>query len=244
MARVALLFGMLVFAARADATRGAVASEHPLAAAAGAQMLRAGGSAVDAALAGAAVVCVVHPTSCGIGGGGFALVRTADGRDVALDFREVAPAATTLARFRPGGRPDPALIRTGGLAVGVPGEVAGWIALHGRFGRLPLARILEPAIRLAREGFRLGDAPYLRREIERAKALLAADAGLQALYLDGGTDVPPPEFRVVQTDLAGTLEAVAARGAAALYGGPVAAAIADAVQARGGVLTADDLTHY
>ena len=98
-----------------------MATEHPLAAAAGAEILGAGGSAVDAAIAAATAICVVHASSCGLGGGGFALVHRADGSDFALDYREQAPAAARPERFAPNGRPEPALLRTGGLAVGVPG---------------------------------------------------------------------------------------------------------------------------
>jgi gamma-glutamyltranspeptidase/glutathione hydrolase len=228
----------------ARARAGAVASEHPLAAAAGAEILRAGGTVVDAAIAAATTVCVVHPTSCGIGGGGFALVRLADGSVAALDYREVAPAGLTPDRLRVDGKPENALLRTGGLAVGVPGDVAGIVALHRRYGRLPLARDLSPAIRVARAGFRLGDAPHLRGEIERAHKLLAGDAGLAHTFLapDGG--VPDAEFRVVQPDLAATLEAIAARGTEAFYRGPIAGGIAATVAARNGVLTTADLARY
>ncbi len=216
---------------------GAVASEHALAAAAGAEMLRAGGTVVDAAIAAAAAVCVVHPCSCGVGGGGFALVHRADGRDLALDYRERAPAG-----LRPA--PDAARLRSGGLAVGVPGEVAGLVALHRRLGQLSLARVLAPAIRLARNGFLLAEAPYLRREIERGAALLAADPGLHATFLAVDGSLPGPDFRVVQRDLATTLEAIAARGVSAFYRGPSAAAITAAVRARGGVLSEADLASY
>src|SRR5881296_2998868 len=126
----------------AAARAGAVATEHPLAAAAGASMLREGGSAVDAAVAAAAAVCVVHASSCGLGGGGFALVRRADGATFALDYRERAPAGMPTA-------PAQEQLRSGGLAVGVPGEASGLAALQSRFGTLPLARVLAPAIRLA-----------------------------------------------------------------------------------------------
>ena len=111
--------------AAAPARSGAVATEHSLAAAAGAEMLSAGGNAIDAALAAAAAVCVVHASSCGIGGGGFALVHLADGRDLALDYRESAPALATPERYRRDGRPEPALAQRGGLAVGVPGRGRG-----------------------------------------------------------------------------------------------------------------------
>jgi gamma-glutamyltranspeptidase/glutathione hydrolase len=232
-------------ARRATAARaGAVASEHPAAAAAGAEMLRAGGTVVDAAIAAAAAVCVVHASSCGLGGGGFALVHHADGRDFALDYREVAPAGATPERFRREGRPEPALLRAGGLAVGVPGEVAGLTALHRRLGHLPLARVLAPAIRLAREGFALAEAPHLAREIERSRDLLAADPELRRVFLADGASPPPPGFRIVQPDLARTLEAVAAHGTHAFYRGPRARAIVAAVRARGGMLDAADLARY
>jgi gamma-glutamyltranspeptidase/glutathione hydrolase len=242
--RLALLLVTLLHAAVADGRAGGVATEHAFAAAAGAEMLRDGGTVVDAAIAAAAAVCVVHTASCGIGGGGFALVHRADGENVALDYRERAPAGATQDRFRVGGQPDPSLLRTGGLAVGVPGEVAGWAVLHRRLGRLPLARVLEPAIRLARDGFRLADSPHLGREVARATALLAADPGLRAVFLGGGEAAPGPDFRVLQPDLARTLEAIAHEGPRAFYAGRVARAIADATQARGGVLTTDDLARY
>jgi gamma-glutamyltranspeptidase/glutathione hydrolase len=238
---LALVLSGLV-AASAAATRGAVATEHRFAANAGAAMLRAGGSAADAAIAAAATVCVVHPSSCGVGGGGFALVWR-DGTAHALDFREVAPAATRAALYMENGTPQSARSRVGGLAVGVPGEVAGWVALHERFGRLPLAVVLEPAIRLARDGFRLADSPHLARQLDRLQTLLRADAGLAAIFLDRSA-VPGPDFRVRQVDLARTLEAVATHARAAVYAGPTAAAIATAVDARGGVLTRADLERY
>jgi gamma-glutamyltranspeptidase/glutathione hydrolase len=229
---------------RAGAARaGAVATEHPLAAAAGGEILAAGGTVVDAAIAAAAAVCVVHPSSCGVGGGGFALVREASGAAFALDYREEAPAGATLDRFRVDGRLDATLLRKGGLAVGVPGEIAGIVALHRRFGRLPLVRDLAPAIRLARDGFALADSPHLRREIERSRALLAADPGLRATFL-AGDDPPGPVARIVQADLARTLEAIAARGADAFYRGAIARAVVAAVAARGGVLAAADLRRY
>jgi gamma-glutamyltranspeptidase/glutathione hydrolase len=238
----AALLLVLACARAAGAGGGAVATEHRLAAEAGATVLAAGGSAVDAAIATAAAVCVVHASSCGIGGGGFALVW--DGREAhALDFRETAPAAVRPELYLQGGKPDPARSRQGGLAVAVPGEVAGWVALQKRFGRLPLATTLAPAIRLGREGVLLRDVPHLARQIARSEGLLRADPGLAAIYLDGGK-VPGPAFRLRQRDLAATLEDVAARGTAAFYEGPRAAAMVEAVGARGGVLAADDLVRY
>src|SRR5207248_3871010 len=128
--------------------------------------------------------------------GGFALVHQADGHDVALDYREEAPSGATPERYRVGGKPEPALLRSGGLAVGVPGEIAGLVTLHRRFGRLPLPRVLAPAIRLARDGFLLAEAPHLRREIERSVDLLRADPGLRAVFLGADGALPPADFRV------------------------------------------------
>jgi len=244
--RAAIAALLLLFApvARADVRPGAVAAEHRFAAEAGAEVLRRGGTAVDAAIAAAAAGCAVHPSSCGVGGGGFALIRLADGDTLALDFRERAPGSATLDRFFDHGQPRPERLRRGGLAVAVPGEVAGWMALYAAFGRLPLSDVLAPAIRLARDGFALDDAPHLREQIERQRELLAADPGLRAVFLAPGGQTPGPGFRIVQRDLARTLEAVAAHGAAAFYQGPVAAAVVAAVRAHGGVLDAADLAAY
>jgi len=115
------------------------------------------------------------------------------------------------------------------------------VALHRRFGRLPLARVLAPAIHLAREGFTLAEAPHLAREIEHGKDLLAGDPDLRSVFLAGGDSTPGPDFRIVQADLARTLEALAAHGSRPFYRGPRAAAIVAAVRARGGVLDAADL---
>jgi len=244
---VPVLLWLALAASPALAARGpggAVATEHPLAAAAGAEILGAGGSAVDAAIAAATAICVVHASSCGLGGGGFALVHRADGSDFALDYREQAPAAARPERFAPNGRPEPALLRTGGLAVGVPGEAAGITMLHRRFGRLPLARVLAPAIRLARDGFSLDASPHLRREVERSIGLLAADPGLRGVFLAPDGSLPGPGFRVVQPDLARTLEGLASRGAREWQRGPLAETIARAVQAHGGVVSTADLARY
>jgi len=237
-----LLVAVSLVARLAWAGGGAVATEHRFAAEAGATTLSAGGSAADAAIAAAAAVCVIHPSSCGIGGGGFALVWHG-GKAYALDFRETAPAAVRPALYLEDGQPQSTRSRSGGLAVAVPGEVAGWMALHRRFGRLPLQTVLAPAIRLARDGVTLRDVPHLARQIERSQELLRADAGLATVFLDGGK-VPDAAFRLRQRDLARTLEAVAARGRPALYEGNTAAAIAETVTKRGGVLTTDDLARY
>src|SRR5262245_19427827 len=165
-------------------------------------MLRRGGSAVDAAIAAAAAGCVVHPSSCGIGGGGFALIRLGSGQALALDFRERAPAATMSDRFYYHGQPRPEPPQHRGPPLGVPGDAAGWETLHAAFGRLPLTDVLAPAFRLARDGFALDDAPHLRQQIERQRDLLVADPGLRATLLTRDGQPPGPGFRVVQRDLA------------------------------------------
>jgi gamma-glutamyltranspeptidase/glutathione hydrolase len=241
---VLLLVLALVAPAAARPRAGAVATESQLAADAGAEVLRAGGSAADAALAASVAICVVHAQSCGIGGGGFALVRLADGSTTALDYREVAPARATPDRFVTDGKPDQSKLRKGGLAIGVPGEPAGWVALHERFGRVPLATVLGPAIRLARDGFALDDAPTLAKQIERSADMLRADPALRATFLGPDGALPGPGFRIVQRDLAATIDAVVTSGAKSFYEGPTATAIAAAVHANGGVLDAGDLARY
>jgi gamma-glutamyltranspeptidase/glutathione hydrolase len=234
--------------------RGAVATAHPLASEAAAAVLRDGGNAVDAAVAAAFVLAVVEPESSGLGGGGFALVRTArDGKVTALDFREVAPAAARPDMFAgeaeeaanptPGSAPRPSL--DGGLAVAVPGALKGYAELARRHGTLPLSRLVEPAARIAERGFEVG-LHYTRAAQDR-RACLAARPEAARIFLapgPGGERVPPaPGWRLVQRDLARTLRALA-RDPEALYRGPLARRLAAAVAADGGVLTAADLAAY
>jgi gamma-glutamyltranspeptidase/glutathione hydrolase len=241
-AALALVF-LTATAARAAAGDAVVAAESPLAADAGAAILAEGGSAVDAAIATSLAVCVVNPSSCGIGGGGFLVLwDAARQRATVLDYREVAPAATRESLYESDGVYDPAKSRRGPLAIGVPGEIAGLAAAHVRFGRLAWPRLVAPAARLAREGFPIG--PHLAKQIAREADAIARDPELAAVLLDetgrpraAGTTLRAPA-------LAATLDAVAAGGPAAFYGGRVARAIADEVQARGGVMTMRDLERY
>ncbi len=240
VALAACVFLCALWPARVPAADGVVATEHPLAAAAGLETLRRGGNAVDAALAAAAAVGVVNPLSCGLGGGGFMVVfETSTHTAHALDYREVAPAAATPERFRRHGMDR---IRDGPLSVAVPGEPAGLAAAHERFGTLPLGTVLAPAIRYARDGFPIG--PHLAEAIGAHMELLQADAALAATFLhDDGT--PRREGEPLrQPALAQTLERLGAEGAAAFYRGAVAGAIADTIDARGGILTLEDLAGY
>jgi gamma-glutamyltranspeptidase/glutathione hydrolase len=222
---------------------GVVATESPLASAAGAGILAAGGSAVDAVIATALAVCTVHPSSCGIGGGGFLVIWDAERAEAsALDFRERAPAATREALYEKDGTYIPARSRRGGLAIGVPGEIRGFAAAHTRFGRLPWAALFEPSIALARHGFPVSE--HLAKRIETVHEALAADPPLAEIFLDkaGAPLIAGAILR--RPALARTFERIAAEGPSAYYEGPIAQAIVQAVAARGGVLTTADLARY
>jgi gamma-glutamyltranspeptidase/glutathione hydrolase len=230
-------------ATAAWAPHGMVASEHVLASQAGVAMLERGGNAVDAAVATAFAVCVVNPSSCGIGGGGFMLIYLARAhRAVALDYREVAPAAATRDMFVRDGKVVPDLSLHGGLAVAVPGEVAGLTAALQRYGKLPLATVMQPAIRLAQDGFPIG--AHLAKEITQNLAALRAAPALAHIFLhaDGTPLLAGESLR--QSELAGTLQRIARGGAHVFYHGELAARIVRSDQAAGGVLKESDLASY
>ncbi|MDB5592106.1 gamma-glutamyltransferase [Enterovirga sp.] len=231
------------------ASRGMVSSQEARATAVGAEILRRGGNAVDAAVATAFALAVTLPRAGNLGGGGFMLVHLAkggpDGRGhtVAIDYRETAPAAATRDMFLgPTGEPDPAKSRDSGLSVGVPGSVAGLHLAHRRFGsgRFTLAELVAPAERLARDGIPV--------EADLASSLaasgrLARHEASRAVFFAGDRPLGRDQ-RLVQPDLAATLRLIAERGPAGFYEGPVARDIARAVQAAGGVMTEADLAGY
>ena len=221
---------------------GAVAAEHPRAAEIGAEMLRRGGNAVDAAIATAYAVCVLNASSCGLGGGGFMLVQEAGGTVRALDYRETAPALAHRDLYRRGDTVLSDLSRRGALAVAVPGEVAGLEAARARYARLSRAELLAPAIALARDGFPIGT--HLAAEIAGNAGGLASAPALARLFLhDDGS--PRREGEIVHFPaLAATLERVAASGVDGFYRGPVAASIAHTVDVAGGILSDRDLADY
>jgi gamma-glutamyltranspeptidase/glutathione hydrolase len=238
---------LLLLSASAVSPRGAVASAHPLASEAAAQVLREGGNAADAAVAAAFVLAVVEPESSGLGGGGFAIVHLArEGRTVALDFREVAPAAARADMFAvasPEGAPRPSL--DGGTSVAVPGAVKGYAALAQRFGTMKLARLVEPAARIAARGFTV--SPHYRHAAEARRACLAARPAAARAFLVAGADgtpaAPAPGTLLRQPELARTLREIG-RDPEAFYRGKLAAAIVRAVRADGGALAAADLAAY
>ncbi len=223
---------------------GAVAADDPTASAVGAEVLSDGGNAVDAAVATVLALGVVNPISSGIGGGGFAVVYdAATGSVHVYDFREVAPAALDPSDFVVDGKLDPSLSRLGGLAVGVPGEVAGLALLSQRHGRLSWRRLVVPAAELARDGtpaswFLSNRLPLVLKSLPDAPMF----GPLRALIAPGGT---PPAWgdRWRRPALAATLLAIAA-DPRAFYQGPIAADLAATTAAAGGVLTTADLAAY
>jgi gamma-glutamyltranspeptidase/glutathione hydrolase len=220
---------------------GAVASAEEDGTRAGMAILAAGGNAVDAAVATALALAVVHPQAGNLGGGGFAVVRI-DGDLAALDFRETAPAAARPDMFLdPSGAPmeDAALV--GPLAAGVPGTPAGLHELHRRFGRLPWRALVEPAERLARDGFAV--SRRLHDAIVQERRLLSRFPETRAVWLPGG-EPPAPGAVIRLPELAGTLAAYAAGGSPAITRGGVARAVERAARAHGGVLTEADLAAY
>ena len=225
------------------AHNGMVAAEHQLASQAGVEILKSGGNAVDAAVATALAVCVVNPTSCGIGGGGFMLIYDhATHRVAALDYRETAPAAASRDMFVRDGKAVAELSLHSGLAVATPGEVAGLFTALRRYGTKSFAELAAPAIALAREGFAV--EPHLADSIARNADLIRARPALAAiLFHPDGTPLAVGDT-LRQPRLAATLELIAGRGPRAFYEGATATAIADAVQAAGGVLTTRDLAAY
>jgi len=226
----------------AHSRRGAVASATAEASDAGAEILASGGNAVDAAVATALALAVTYPSAGNLAGGGFALGRTPSGELWALDFRETAPAATWRNTFLgPGGKARPGASTNGGLAVGTPGTLRGLEVLHRRHGKLPWARLFAPAVRLARQGFRVPLG--LHGILAAYEADLVRDAEASRIFLSEGKALPAGRL-LVQEDLARTLETVAAKGADGFHRGDVARRIAAFVQATGGVLTEEDIATY
>lgn len=224
-----------------------IVTANPLATQAGLAVLRAGGSAIDAAIAAQAVLGVVEPQASGLGGGAVMLAYdAATHATTAWDGRETAPAAAGPALFldaegKPLGFHEAGV---GGRAVGVPGALRMLEAAHRHAGRLPWARLFDDAIRLADEGFEV--SPRLAAAIAENAPRLAARPAARALYLDANGAPLAAGARLVNHPMAETLRAIAAGGADALLRGPIAAAIATAVRTdpNPGLLTADDLASY
>jgi len=226
----------------AGAEHGMVVSAHQLASKAGIDVLKAGGNAVDAAVAVGYALAVTFPEAGNLGGGGFVTVRFHDGRTAFIDFRETAPGAATATMFQDAnGNPVPERSRRGYLAVGVPGTVAGLELARVRYGTRSRASLMQSAIRLARDGFVLdqGDADMLADAAEEFRK----DPPSAAIFLNRGQPWKPGQ-RLVQTDLSRSLAAIAKGGPAAFYQGPIAEKIVAASKANGGILAKRDFADY
>ena len=221
------------------AEHGIVVSIHELASRAGVEVMQAGGNAVDATVATGFALSVVHPEAGNLGGGGFMLIRMADGKTHFIDYREKAPAAATAGMYLDAhGNVIEGASVIGYKASGVPGSVAGMVYAEQKYGKLGLKRVIEPAIRLAREGFALtwSEAAQLQD-----KYLAEFPESRRIFQRDGNYYQTGELFR--QPDLARTLERIAAKPDD-FYQGALARELATAMQKGGGLITADDLAHY
>ncbi|MFB3921752.1 MAG: gamma-glutamyltransferase [Terriglobia bacterium] len=224
------------------ARHGMVVSSQPLASEVGAEILKAGGNAVDAAVAVGFALAVTHPEAGNIGGGGFMLIRLASGDSVVVDYREEAPAAATRNMFLDThGELIPDSSTVGALAAGVPGTVAGLALAHQKYGKLSWARVLKPAIRLAAEGFPV--SYELSESLRADRELLSKFEETRRIFLRDGKLYEAGEvFR--QPELARTLRRIAAGGPAAFYRGSIARAIAASMEKHHGLIKLDDLRRY
>jgi len=228
------------------AEHGMVVAQEKLSAQIGADILRRGGNAVDAAVATGFAMAVTYPRAGNIGGGGFMVIHSADrNEDITIDYRETAPAAATPQIFLGAdGTPDAAKSRDSALGIGIPGTVAGLALALDKYGsgRFTLAQLLAPAIALARDGIIVNDdiadtLPSWHRRLARWPASARIFSRADGTPLGEGD-------RLVQADLAETLSAVAAQGPRGFYEGPVAEKLAKAVTDAGGIMTPADLKAY
>lgn len=249
--RRALIFVLIVLMAAGTATR-ATASTHPVHAAhaivvsvhelashVGVEIMQGGGNAVDAAVATGFALAVVHPAAGNIGGGGFMLIRMADGKAHFLDYREKAPAAATRDMYLDTqGNVIPGASEIGYKAIGVPGSVAGMVYAEQKYGKLTLKQVIAPAIQLAREGYAL---TWEEAADMHDRHLAEFPESRRVFQREGNYYKPEEIFR--QPDLARTLERIAEKPDD-FYHGALARELASAVQKGGGLITADDLARY
>jgi len=225
----------------ARARSAMVVSQNAIASEIGAQALREGGTAIDAAVATAFALAVTHPTAGNIGGGGFIVFRPAAGAPQAYDFREMAPAKATATMFLKDGKYSSELHHDSYLSVGVPGTVAGLHLAWKEHGKLPWKRLVEPAVTLARDGFTVTEG--LSRSLRSALKSMAPYPASVAQFSKNGTPYEPGEI-LKQPDLARTLQRVADQGPAGFYEGETAALIEKDMAAHGGLITRADLKAY
>jgi len=241
---ILLAVSLLAFPLAADhpehARHAMVVAQEPQATDVGVAVLKAGGNAVDAAVAVAFALAVTHPSAGNLGGGGFLLVRPANGESTFLDFRERAPGKASHDMYLgAGGKPTGDSI-VGWRAAGVPGTVSGLETAHRKFGSKPWAELVEPAIRLAR-GFPVSYA--FAKSLESGAKLMNQFPESKRIFLRNGKYYEPDEI-FAQPDLRRTLERIARGGAREFYEGETAKRLAEAMEANGGLITLDDLRNY
>jgi len=232
----------------ASGNRGMVVSNHPLASAAGAEMLAAGGNAIDAAIATLFTLTVVEPMMIGIIGGGMAHVRTSDGSHRFIDGQSTVPSTVRPDTYRskPGAAHDVFDTvddenLTGPKAVAAPGSLKAWCETLRRFGTMSLADVMQPAIKHAARGFTA--TPYLHECISDAAREMLKDKPISAIFLPNGTPLKAGD-RVVQAEYAETLTHISQHGEAALYDGPLGDILVDYMKAHGGFIRKEDLISY
>ncbi|MDO9169031.1 MAG: gamma-glutamyltransferase [Methylobacter sp.] len=227
----------------ADRTRAAIASAHPLATAAGFEVLDKGGNVFDAAVAVSATLAVVEPSGSGLGGGGYWLLhREQDGFETMIDGREKAPLAAHQTMFLDkAGKVIPGLSLDGALAAAIPGLPAALVHLSEKYGRLPLAESLQPAIRAAQSGFAIGERH--RKLLKFRAELIKKYPQTARIFLNDG-DIPEPYSILRQKDLAHTLRQLADSGRDGFYGGEIADKLVAGVNKAGGIWTKRDLASY
>ena len=222
------------------ATNGAVVSAHSLASKVGVQIMKQGGNAIDAAIAAQLALAVVYPEAGNLGGGGFFVAHLANGKDIAIDFREMAPEAASRNMYIDStGKARTDLSQNGHLSAGVPGTVAGLFAMM-QYAKLPFEKLIQPAIDLAEKGFAIEkrEAYHLndiRDELIRYNTLTPVFVGSERWH-DGDT--------LIQTDLANTLKRIREKGASGFYEGETARLIVQEMKRGNGIITYDDLRNY
>ena len=224
---------------------GMVVAQEPLAARVGVDILKRGGNAVDAAVAVGFALAVTYPRAGNIGGGGFMVIHRANGDDATIDYRETAPAAITATSFLDAqGNADPEKSRNSALAIGVPGTVAGLALAEQKYGsgHFTLAELMAPAIALARDGFAVSATTVAPPPLDNSRLSRWPSSARIFLKPDGGAFSTGD--RLIQSDLANSLDAIAKDGPQAFYEGAIAQKIAAAVRAAGGVMTTGDLRQY
>lgn len=236
-----IVFG--IAPAYADGPKAAIASAHPLATAAGFEILAKGGNVFDAAVAVSATLAVVEPSGSGLGGGGYWLLhREPDGFETMIDGREKAPLASYQAMYLDkAGKPIPRLSLDGALAAAIPGMPAALVHLSEKYGNLPLAESLQPAIRAAESGFAIGER-YRKLLKFRVEVIKKHPQTAQIFLPDG--NIPEAYSILRQTDLADTLKKLAKAGRDGFYRGEIADKLVTGVNKAGGIWTKEDLAFY